>query len=117
MTNKVIKLGHTKLSDANAMGVYAAAYRFKKHRVITEADGSESEVPFDEIVYLLKLPGDGRKLWLKPSERTRVLEALQEVAPLGDTDRQHELLTASGKQPASAGSARSMSSDSGGVAV
>ena len=69
------------MCDANAGGVYAAQYRFDKHRVIVERDGSESFEPVSETVYLLKLPGSDRKLWLKPWERLRVLEALQEVEP------------------------------------
>ncbi len=75
------------MCDANAGGVFAAQYRFDKHRVIVERDGSESYVPFSETLYLLKLPGTDRKLWLRPWERLRVLEALQEVDPLRERQR------------------------------
>jgi hypothetical protein len=80
--NRTVKVGHTKEREAHCNGVFAARYRFDKLRVTTERDGSVAEVPFSETLYLLRLPGSGdRKLWLRPWERQRVLEALAEVEP------------------------------------
>ena len=85
--NKVVKIGHSKIAEARVHGVYAAAYRFDKHRVHVERDGTTSETPFSQFLYLLRLPGEDRKLWLTPAERQRVLEALQEVDPIGSPQR------------------------------
>lgn len=87
MSSKVIKVGHRKVDDVRIGGVYVATYCFDKHRVYVERDGSESFAPFSEILYLLKVPGGDRKLWLKPWERKRVLEALAEVGPVDGSSR------------------------------
>lgn len=100
MTNyKVVKIGHSKVAEARVHGVYAAAYRFDKLRAYVEQDGSTCEVPFSEVRFLVKLPsreGDERVLWLSPSERQRVLEALQEVDPIGSPQQAQPSLASFG---------------------
>ena len=82
--NNIVKVGHTKIRESAVNGVYAATYVFEKRRLQFDASGEvSSEVPFTQTLILLKLPGENRKLWLQPHERRRVLEALQEVEPLG----------------------------------
>lgn len=85
---KVVKVGHVRVTQHRVEGVYAAAYRFTRHRVYVERDGTTSEVPFEQLRFVLRLPGKDRSLWLSPGERHRVLEALQEVDPLGGSSRQ-----------------------------
>lgn len=76
---RTIKIGHHKLHERYVGGVHVVHFRIDKRRTRVARDGTQSEEDFSEHVYLLDLPGSGRKLWLKPYERRRVLEALQLV--------------------------------------
>jgi len=63
-----------------------ALWWFRKHRVYTERDGSTSESPYEEHVYLVRV-GKREPLWIKASERKLLLEALSEVGSLTEAGR------------------------------
>jgi len=79
MTNqRIVTLHRDRINEYRVGGVYAATYRFTKLRVFRD-DHPLRELPFEQTLHLLRLPGNDRKLWLTISERRRALEALQDV--------------------------------------
>jgi len=81
MTNqRIVTLSRDRINETRVGGVYAATYRFTKLRIYRDQlERSLREQPFEQVVHLLRLPGNERKLWLTSSERRRALEALQDV--------------------------------------
>lgn len=83
---RIVKVGHARLGEVEYNGVRVVAFRFEKRRIQRDRQGEVvSERPFTQKLYLVRLPGRDRCLWVHAHERRPLLEALEEIgSPPGD---------------------------------